>query len=346
MTLRVIDASGYMPPDFEEKDSLLPFEPLADTELEYAFHDAHRNALYDQDGVKIDSPERELLEKAVVQAVLEDRADSIRLWSLLNVSDDTDYIDTLEKKYTVELSLLRITDQIFKLTYLFYGANRLDTKDLENQSNIIEYAVKASELAKSLAEVELVATHLTSTDGNATLIRGSQALLASSGYQDYLGRGVYLGILGSFRNWKQGGASDTDTNKRLFRCKIALKDTLPFICSASRTDDAEAMVNIPVEALDIHAGTDAVAKPEGIWDYDYEQENLADIQEIAPWKIQVLEKILKASARIETVDRYPAVILDTEEPPIVWLSVIKILKIARCFTPESYKQYLLKNKQF
>lgn len=345
MSLRVIDSSGFMPHDFEEREFGIPFEPLKAEELQYAYHDSHRHMLYDQKGQKVDSPERELLEKAVVQAVLEDKADMIRLWSLLSDAEDDQYVNLLEKKYQVELPVLRTTTEIFKLTYLFYDSHRFDSRDTENHEKIIELAFQATQLAKRLANVELVATHLTSSDENAVMIRASQTLLAGRGYQDYLGRGVYLGILGSFRDWKQGDTDSIPSN-RIFRCKVALKDTLPYICAASKSDDAEAMVNFPFEALDIHAGMEATAKPEGILDYDYEQEEMHDIQTIAPWKIEVVKKILNAETEIKTVEGFPALVLKTDEPPIVWLSLIKILKIARCFTFDSYRQYESKEEIF
>jgi len=320
----------------------VPFEELKHDDFYKIYDRLFKRKDFDETDIALDMQERkeaylslppqeqEVVEKFAVQCALKNWPGLLDTLKIIGRETDEEIIDDLEQKYGRELHNLRIAVHLFKMTYGMWRmnydlrtSNEFELSPDEINTRLIEIKTAAQELSK----YKVWATHATTSEGEYNIGK-SGALVKSkadwTGGSHFEGEGVYVGILGSYRDWNED---------RVYDMRVSLADTLPILVSF---DEPKGMACVLCDMLDISGGLEGLAIPFGLVEFkqiDYSK------YPITEWKVQLLEELLGGKAKIgkDENDR-PCVICDTKEEPIVWASIARALMVER-FIPMSSLRY-------
>ncbi|NTW14683.1 MAG: hypothetical protein HGA31_06710 [Candidatus Moranbacteria bacterium] len=336
--------------DTSSEDAPLPFRKI-DSVLFFDLRKILRDSV-EFDNVKIDEemkrrndryeslPEKvkSFVEKAIVQYSLRNGKQLLHALKMTGLETDTGYAKYLEEKYGTELPGMRMVQGIYDLTYGLWESNNLvkpsyayqdgryrpdmdETAETRDEISAIAEHIAAT--ARELAPYSTRATHVTERSSAERI--AEQGTIRKSGHDDmsrhFEGNGVYAGIIGSYRDWMEDREIEP---VREFAFDIDLGSTLPIIVDYK---SPKAMCNVLCESLFIPEGGNGMAHPTGLVEWF---QNEFDEDEITGWKIDILEKELSCkTAIIRDEAGLRAVIADTNEPPIVWASLCRALRIRR-----------------
>ena len=308
------------------KENELPFEPLSRDEISLERFDSLLKREKDARGLttvylgQFKSQEaRELVERAVIQLSLENDPLTLKVWLMLDHDDDIEYVRTLEEKYGIKLENLEAAAHLFSLTYDMWSLTNADYTTEKGRQQAEEKLPGIIESARALSNYTLEATHQVQNPKYINSIFYEQTLKGSTA-EHYEGAGVYAGILGGYRTWGQ--------EENTFHFLVDLGNAFPIIASRA---EPEAMVVILSDEVDIHKGMDAPAEPMGemVWQHDdYYRET------IDKWKLQLFGKHVNVNTAqvIKQDDGTEALLIRTDEKPIVWASAAKALKVHKVIT--------------
>jgi hypothetical protein len=267
--------------------------------------------------------EREVVERMIVQSALFNEERLLQSLKLTGRETDLGYAAELEQRYGVKLDSVKIAAHMFSMTYRMWELNHEvrrigDDESLDDDvKRVKEKIEKIKYSAKDLAQYNVEATHVTRTESEGSIDYSQTLWKSESGKSShYEGDGVYAGVLGSYREWRGGD--------KVYTMQIPLSGSLPTIVS---NNYPKAMANVLCESLFIQSDTDLPAIPHGLiqWrqcEYDYD--------EINDWKIDLLSELLKTPVqKIKDEQGRECLIADTAEPPIVWGSLCRALRIRR-----------------
>jgi hypothetical protein len=180
------------------------------------------------------------------------------------------------------------------------------------------------ENARFLALHEVEATHANSPGNLQSILKDGYLVKSSTEFNHHFeGDGVYCGILGSYRNWYQNSYGEGDT---LLEFKVPLSQTIPIIVNYQ---SPKAMCNVLTNKLILEKSNSLnknlkvyCGAPQWL---DEEKDG-----ELANWKVDMLKNLFNCEVEL-VKDEFnrDMVILDTEEPAIVWGSVARTLRLRR-----------------
>lgn len=313
----------------------LPFEPIGIYQYQELYGRLSEEENFDEIDIdesmarrrgafeQLSREDREVLEKTIIQESLENSPRVLEALKLTGREIDETFVDELEKKYDVPLSNLRVAENLFGLTYKMWELN-WEVQGEPDMDLVRSKLEQVKRYAENLARFEVLATHATNEHAKGSIDESRALLKSTTGSSShYEGEGVYTGILGSYRGWAEGA---------LYEVKLSLADSVPIIVSYNYP---KAMANVLGEVLDIEEGTGDRAVAHGLIEWFQTQ---YDDDDVSPWKIELLENLLGAEAKIVTDEHdLPCVIVNTQEDPIVWGSLCRSLRIRR-FIPASELQ--------
>lgn len=346
---------GRLPETSDQKESLLPFEPVDKGDYLTLQSQLDRNVPFDDIDIKQEmklrnnsfnecAPEdRELIEHALVQFTLNYHPLTLHALKLTGRETDAAFADELEKKYDMPLDHLRMAIQLFRLTYgLWHGNNlikktdRISTEeigDLHDRSEgklfpqIRETLRVTLSAARELAQYAASASHNTMSE-YAQKISATGEVKGSSPYGHFEGRGIYMGLFRTFRDWisplNQEWQENADETSQL-NFNIRLADGLPIIINYNFP---KALFNMLAHSALVTDEEKSRAIPKGTM--EWHQEDYGHIP-LERWKAQIMTDLLRSPAFIVADEEgKQCLIIDTNEPPIVWASLARALRIRRC----------------
>ncbi|MBT4124235.1 MAG: HD domain-containing protein [Candidatus Pacebacteria bacterium] len=281
--------------------------------------------------------DKKTIEQFIIQESILNQEDMAFALKITGRETDEQYVDELEKKYSLELHNLRVAVYVFKNTYNTWWLKDNfppNYQPSDAELTIIKSKVDSiAEAAKVLANFQVDATHATNEE-TFDVIDKSKALIkatekTSTDGSQYEGNGVYTGILGGFDWW---GNQSLD----LFHMKLPLSEAIPIFINFNFP---KAMANVLCEVLDIEKDLRDVAIPHGLQEYHQTEYNDVDISE---WKLKILREILGTEVYlISDHNELPCVIADTDKDPILWGSICNVLRIRRFIPISSLLDYAI-----
>lgn len=270
--------------------------------------------------------EQQVLEQGLVQYALQNDDEFLHIMQIIGREIDRSLVSDLEEKYHCNLDQIRVGVELFNMTYNLWEL-RWDVSRIKDNPSPNEYELimrKLKEVQKSanfLSAYNLPATHGAPVE-NVREIEQDEMLRKSRTdvRHHYEGDGVYVGILGGFTGWQ-----DDERGGKIFDINIDLRDTLPIITTYRRP---QPMAVVLSEVLDIQAAPYIDATPHGLVQW-YDNHALKDVP-VPQWKVNMLSELLQNTTILVTDEQQrPCVIIDTEDPPIVWASLARGLQIRR-----------------
>ena len=281
------------------------------------------------DGVTVE--EKNELEKLLIQSSLESDRKVLFILKLMGRDTDWEFVEKLEKKYGLSLNNLKAVVNINFITYRLWELN-FEVEEITGKRDrkiklIREKLLQIRERAEKIADFELLATHVTDNFSAEEIEEGDGLIQASDTRQTnhYEGNGVYLGAMGSYKNWDYIWKGERG---KIFEIRISLGKTFPIIVDYNYP---KMMLVALSEYLDIFSDRKQnITRGLKCWlkanDKSY---NLED------WKLKLLSEVLEANIfvmRDENGERMA--VSDTIVEPIVWGTLCRALKISR-FMPMS-----------
>lgn len=301
-------------------------KPVRFTDIDVRQHQQLRADTYTQE---VDSQDQLEYEQALVAASLENHDSMLRLLTIMGQETNRDFVHSLEEKYQLPLDQLRLTVELFNLTYRVWETS--DALWLDPETIDTEYLHRQlAEITKAAAFLEnytVEATHRTYYTYADSIAQREVIVksVTSDEKEDYQGDGVYVGIDGSFRNWMTKNLNARDEEMDMFVFRTPLAATVPIIVSYNYP---KAMTNVLCEGLDIQGhGLDQVTIPRGLVEWRQSEFNQ---DPISADKIRLMEEFTQGSATLVTDEEgLPALVLDTQAEPIIWGSIARALRIRR-----------------
>lgn len=308
----------------------LPLEVLNPTYLSSLLKREDINGITTIEMGKFESEEsKELAEKAVIQLSLTEGSSFLQAWQVLGGENDIALVRYLEHKYNCELKNLEIAAKLFDFSYTLWKLSDKENSKEKDKEYVEAKIPKVLTLARSLSQYSIEATHQVASEDKINSIIDSNTLIASSP-DKFEGSGVYVGLLGDYKNWTRLKDS------KLFSFNISLGDTLPIITSRN---DSEAMAVVLCSELEFQNDGKGDAEPKGLiqWYENHKYDN-SDVE----WQKRMMEQSLNSSVEVYDEDggyKQNIFVVDTNEPPIVWSSLAKILKIRRLIPKKNFEKY-------
>lgn len=279
--------------------------------------------------------EQEILEKFIIEASRNHDDNFLRAMQATGQEMDIAFVELLEKKYDTKLDELRISTQVFGATYGSWYVNYYIRNELDWESGMGEiknWLSTIADITRQLAKETVFATHCTPSEAKKGIVESGE-LYGSDGDQ-FEGNGVYVGLMGSYRMWRG--------YEHMYSFHAKMADMFPIIVDFNYP---KMMGNVLCQYLDIFSYNRAI--PQGvIWRH----EKFDDL-DITSQKTKLLSDVLGGVEVVKVVDSQgtPTLIVDTDEPPIVWASLARALGlpkvIAKCDLPyQSAEPFSRKNK--
>ncbi len=336
--------------DLKEKD------PLIDeiTSSEGLSADIEKRKLKFED---LDIEDKNFIEKATVEFFLKNSGDGLKGLSLMGQDFNREFPRIMEEKYKCNLENMRLGIEMMHHSQVSMEVFAI-LSNLERENHIVDHVdreilreinlkiEKIKSISQKMAEYRVEATHATNKDSVESINADKLLLRSNSDEKDqYEGDGVYVGM-GDYKNW----------GEKLYKMKINLAGGLPVV---NGFHNPSAMVNVLCEMFDIKPAENQLAVPCGLiqWRYfEYRDERFQEWflksknsdqlsvkdsyiayedEKLTDWKLKILEEKLGCPAEvIYDNDGGKCVVMDTNEPPIVWASLARALEIRR-FVPKS-----------
>ena len=288
------------------------------------------------EGVAIE--EKNELEKLLIQSSLENDRKTLFILKLMGRDTDWEFVEKLEKKYGVSLNNLKAVVNINFITYRLWELN-FEVEEINGKRDLKLNLIRKKLLqikarAEKIVDFELPATHVTDKFSAEEIEEDDGLIQASDTRQTnhYEGNGVYLGAMGSYKNWDYIRMGERG---EIFEIRIPLGKTFPTIVSYNYP---KMILVVLSEYLDIFSDKKQnVAHGLKRWlKADDKSYNLED------WKLKLLSEALETNVfvmRDENEERMA--VSDTVTEPIVWGTLCRALKISRFMPMDELKKIYL-----
>ncbi len=282
--------------------------------------------------------EQQRIKQAIIQSAMENKRDLLSLLQITGRETDRTFVTQLEAEFHLNLDNIRISQEVFAMTYLLWQLNK-DVKKANpsNEKEITAIKRKLQEVLKSshfLSAYEVEATHATVPEAEAA-IDESQSLIRSDAGESshYEGNGIYTGIIGSYREWNRKVSFNEyqtlEESGKIYKMKVPLADGMPII---SGFEHPQAMVNMLGEVLHIKDEGDQVAVTHGLRQW---YQTGFNPEETTEWKLKIIGELLGGNPFIvKDEHNEPCVVMDTDKDAIMWGPIMRGLRIRR-FIPLS-----------
>lgn len=298
------------------------FESANFDNIDYTEHQRLRNSRFED----LDQDDKEFLEKYLVTIGQTDNEMVLEILRSMGKETDRAFVNMLEEKYHIKLDRLRIAVEVFNMTYIMWETSYLirNESDLTNYEieNIRRKLIELKKSAQNLSSYRLVMTHQINSESEP-LVDKSKALIKSDSEEKYHyeGDGVYLGLMGSYREWADG---------KIYKTRVPLSATIPII---TRYNQPQMMTNVLCEVLDIDDSIDNTGIPHGL--VQWYQPGYRYLSSSHQWRISLLQEMIGSEINY-TKDKNDNIVLtsETDLEPIIWGSLCRALCIER-FIPVS-----------
>ncbi len=274
----------------------------------------------------VTTEKKDKLEKLLVQSSLENERKTLFILKLMGRDTDQQFVENLEKKYNIPLDNLKAIVNINFITYRLWELNfeveKIGGEQDEKIKLIRTKLLSIKNRAEEIAKYKMLATHITSEYSAEEIKEKGESIWASDTRRTnhYEGNGVYLGAMGSFRNWGEISLGEKGVT---FKVDIELSKTLPIIVDSRYP---KLMLVVLSEYLDVFSEKkqDATHGLKRWLKADDESYNLKG------WKLKLLGEALETDVFVmRDEDEEKMAVANTDVDPIVWGVLCRALKINR-----------------
>ncbi len=271
----------------------------------------------------LNKKDREKIERLLIDFSEQNHPRMLTMLKVTGREREKSFIENLEEKHNCKLDNLKIASDIFSITENFHYIDMCGERDYKEVSEKLDEII---ERAKELENIEIEATHVTGENDSQSIDKTGAIIKSSSEEsKQYLGDGVYVGMLGCYRDWNEEG--------KMYTMKVFMKDVVPLMCGH---EEPEAQANI-LSSIKIYKDGERinVNKKSMEWKFDQFPEDIR-----RDWRVVLLEEKLNTEIDFLEDEKGKSYLTGkVNEPPIIWGSLCYALHI-RNFIPKGSEKEL------